>query len=325
MSGDHPRDRSESSNVFEKTTGIPNPQTTFGHEPDLRTFQPDLPKSDLGRGGDGQGLLYTFDDHPEIPIQRPQVARAPLLYTFEGEGLEDLTTEPVDHVRVAMVEAERGLAGNNGALPQIVKETNMPKFSGEACDFDIFAWVFARFLDNLEEARGSKLSENEKLILLERALPNKERKRLLLMQRYGTGVTCQGFLRDLQGVLSVTQESQIRQRWNELSMRYGGRITLPDLYNFQLEFEQLRYHLSHLTEGECHRHLMAKLPGQLVNYVHDEETRLHVSRPQVLIELPGDHAASAVKDTMERLLKISAKKSCPRKAKTIFVYPGRLV
>ena len=51
MSGDPPRDRSESSNAFEKTTGIPNPQTTFGHEPDLRTFQPDLPKSDLGRGG----------------------------------------------------------------------------------------------------------------------------------------------------------------------------------------------------------------------------------------------------------------------------------
>ena len=81
-----------------------------------------------------------------------------MLYTFEGEGSEDLTTEPVEHVRVAMVEAERGLAGNNGALPQIVKETNMPKFSGEACDFDIFAWVFARFLDNLEEASGSKLS-----------------------------------------------------------------------------------------------------------------------------------------------------------------------
>jgi hypothetical protein len=34
----------------------------------------------------------------------------------------------------------------------------------------------------------------------------------MLMQRYRKGVTCQGFLRDLQGVLSVAQDSQIRKK-----------------------------------------------------------------------------------------------------------------
>ena len=112
----------------------------------------------------------------------------------------------------------------------------------------------------------------------------------------------------MQGVLSVTQDSQIRKKWNGISVGYGVKITLQDLYNFQMEFEQLRYNMAHLTDGECHRHLMSKFPGQLVKDVHDEETRLHVSQPQVIIELPGNHAVSVIKENMEQLLKISATK-----------------
>ena len=67
------------------------------------------------------------------------------------------------------------------------------------------------------------LGEDEKLILLERALPDREKRRLMFMPKARKGVTQQSFMRDLKSVLSPTQDSQIHKRWNELSIRYGGR------------------------------------------------------------------------------------------------------
>jgi hypothetical protein len=254
------------------------------------------------------GTFLPFSFSEEALAEPTGILPSSVLFQFGDAGSEEgLPSEPAgEHRTVAMVEVDRAGRTSGSVVPQIIKDNMAPKFSGEPCDFEMFRWEFERFLSHFERSRPVALGEDEKLILLERALPDREKRRLMFMQKARKGVTYQSFMRDLESVLSPTQDSQIHKRWNELSMRYGGKITLEDVYNFQLEFDQLRHHLSHLTEGECHRHLIAKLPNQLVNYVHDEETRLQLSQPQVLINLPGDFSEPVVKTNMEVLLKVTA-------------------
>jgi len=93
----------------------------------------------------------------------------------------------------------------------------------------------------------------------------------------------------METLLATANESKSLKKWNELSFRFGGRITPDDLMNFETDFECLRYALPHLTEGECQRHLMSKLAPQLATYVHEEEARLHLSQPQVLVKMPNEY------------------------------------
>ena len=93
----------------------------------------------------------------------------------------------------------------------------------------------------------------------------------------------------MENLLATSNESRSLKKWNELSLRFGGRITPDDVVNFETDFHCLRCDLPHLTEGECLRHLLSKLPTQLANYVHEEEARLHLSQPQVLVKMPQDY------------------------------------
>ena len=157
-------------------------------------------------------------------------------------------------------------------------------------------------------SKTNKPTEQEKLMLLERALPEPERRRLQHLQRAKNVTTYKGFMREMDGILSSAQDSQMLQRWNDLAIKHSGKITLTNFYEFQLEFEEVMHHLAYLTESECHRHLMAKLPFHFLTNVRDEEMRLQISSPQVLINLPGDRSEDVVKNNMQSLLKITISK-----------------
>ena len=185
------------------------------------------------------------------------------------------------------------------------KESNLltvPKWSGEMSTFSMFKWRFEEFLEFADSSRTRKFTDKEKLVILERALPERERRRLIHGLQTKKVITCQQFLRDVGSLLSTENEAQSLKKWSDLSIRFGGRITPEDLVNFETEFECLRYALPHLTEGECHRHLLAKLPSQLTTYIHEEEARLHLSQPQVLVVLPVDIPnVSALHKSLETL------------------------
>ena len=172
------------------------------------------------------------------------------------------------------------------------KESNvlpLPKYSGDPATFEIFKWQFLRYFEFVDANRTNKYTEKEKLIILERALPDREKRRLIHAQKLGNIGSCQQFLRDMETLLATANESKSLKKWNELSFRFGGRITPDDLMNFETDFECLRYALPHLTEGECQRHLMSKLAPQLATYVHEEEARLHLSQPQILVKMPNEY------------------------------------
>ena len=94
-------------------------------------------------------------------------------------------------------------------------------------------------------------------------------------------------MREMDGILSSAQDSQMLKRWNDLAIKHSGKITLTNFYEFQLEFEEVMHHLAYLTDDECHRHLMSKLPYHFLSNVRKEEMRLQISHPQVLINLQG--------------------------------------
>ena len=170
----------------------------------------------------------------------------------------------------------------------MVKETAVPKFSGEVCDFEQFRWLFTRYLGKLEQSQGHPLDEDLKVFILEKALPQYESRWLQQMQQEGHEVTCQGFLAKLEAKFGATRENQVRQKWEALRCQHEGKMTAFDLQKFELEFRQLRKELPMIHDEEVHRHLLKRLPSHMVNWVADEEARLKTERPRVVWTVPED-------------------------------------
>ena len=141
-----------------------------------------------------------------------------------------------ESVNVRMVEAGDGDKSKIPA-PQIFKDSTIPKYSGQPATFGDFKWEFERFLELYVASKTNKPTEQEKLMLLERALPEPERRRLQHLQRAKKVTTYKGFMREMDGILSSAQDSQMLQRWNDLAIKHSGKITLTNFYEFQLEFE----------------------------------------------------------------------------------------
>ena len=87
-----------------------------------------------------------------------------------------------ESVNVRMVEAGDGDRSRTPA-PQIFKDSAIPKYSGQPASFGDFKWEFERFLELYVASKTNKPTEQEKLMLLERALPEPERRRLQHLQR----------------------------------------------------------------------------------------------------------------------------------------------
>lgn len=187
-------------------------------------------------------------------------------------------------------------------LTQLLKDAAIPKFSGEPCDFDDFRWQFERHITNIESAQKEKIQESVKIAILEKTLPENERKWLMQLQKQGETVTAQSFLGRLGTRFNTSKETQIRKRWNDIGMKHGGRITVNDLHHFEMEFRQLRSELPTLGEEECYRHLLSKLPQHMTGWIVEEETRLNLTQPQVSIVLPRDYAPEGVRLSISAMI-----------------------
>ena len=90
-----------------------------------------------------------------------------------------------------------------------------------------------------------KLTEAQKISALERALPERDRNRLILLMQKVQQVKCHGFLASMGAQLESGSESQLLPRWKNLCIQYDGGILVTNVLDFELEFDQLRYQLSH--------------------------------------------------------------------------------
>ena len=109
--------------------------------------------------------------------------QAAKLVPHEGEGQR----------RVGMVG--RGVPGSGsgqGFLNKFLKQTQVPKFSGDQIQFGSFKCQFDRFLKDAETNYG-KLTEVQNLTALQNALPEKYRERLIMLERMGKPVHCEAF------------------------------------------------------------------------------------------------------------------------------------
>ena len=221
----------------------------------------------------------------------------PLFTTVDLEDGTSIFKEVVqsgESHRVNTIGAEKRDPHKNFILGQMVRETAVPKFSGEVCDFEHFRWAFTRYIGKLEQTQGQQLDEDIKVFILEKALPPYETKWLQQMLQEGQKITCQGFLAKLEAKFGATRESQVRQKWESLKCQHDGKMTAFDMQKFELEFKQLRKELPIIHDEEVHRHLMRRLPGHMVNWVTDEEARLKADRPRVVWTTPGQKSNAEI-------------------------------
>ena len=262
-------------------------------------------------------LLFELEDDSPTANQSHDISGDTFVCWEIDEGEEGEVPDliGVEHRSVGMVGANQTDGPGRGFLSQMLKEGSIPKFNGEPSDFSTFRWTFERFLNNAEEVHG-KLTEAQKISALERALPERDRNRLILLMQKGQQVKCHGFLASMGAQLESARESQLLLRWNNLSIQHDGRILVTNVLDFELEFDQLRYHLSHLSEEECHRHLLEKLPGHMSDWIIEEEMRLRINRPQVLVEVPMDAEVDQVQETMTVLFGLHAVRVSKMKPRT---------
>ena len=83
----------------------------------------------------GAFLPFSFSEEPQVELGG--VPPTSVLFHFGDAGSEDaFPSEPAGERRtVAMVEVDRAARTNGSGVPQIIKDSMAPKFSGEPCDF----------------------------------------------------------------------------------------------------------------------------------------------------------------------------------------------
>ena len=195
--------------------------------------------------------------HPTGSTHRGEESYRPFIFPETPEEEETICFGRGNFRMVAPVEVSDNPGPN--LLGQLGKEGLVPRFSGEPCEFDNFRWEFNRFITHLEKAHRCKIPEDNKLLLLEKALPEKEKRRIQVSQRQNDPVTCQSFLSQLAARFGTTRDTLLRKKWQDLAIKHSGKITIQDLHDFELDFRQIRQDLSDLTERECREHLLKKI------------------------------------------------------------------
>ena len=82
---------------------------------------------------------------------------------------EDQKFEGITRFMVAPVETSGHPLNSGFLMSQLGKESVVPKFSGEPCEFDNLCWEFNRLLIQLEKANKEKIAEETKHFFLEKA------------------------------------------------------------------------------------------------------------------------------------------------------------
>jgi hypothetical protein len=195
----------------------------------------------------------------------------------------------------------QGASHSNLLLSQFVKEEALPKFSGDMCEFDDFQWKMERHLETIEVAQGSKIPDKVKLLILEKSLPEHDKKWLHLLLRQGNNVTYQSFMAQLASRNGSMKETQARDKWNALNFRTAGKVSVTELFRFEVEFRQARQDLPTVSDEECYRHLLSKLPQHMANWVIEEEIRIRTTQPQLLIEMPDGYSEKALIDCAKKV------------------------
>ena len=190
----------------------------------------------------------------------------------------------------------------NVAVSQLTRDDSVPKYSGKSGEFDDFQWRLERHFGNWEAIHGVELTERVKLMVLERALPDSDRRWLLVLEKQGDTVTYQSVMARLKARAAPTRETHTRQNRNSIAFKTSGKITADEFYKFEVDFTEARQGLPGTSEEECYRHLLAKLPQHLAGWVIDEESRLRCTQPQLLFELPTTYTEASVGHFVQRIL-----------------------
>ena len=99
-----------------------------------------------------------------------------------------------------------------------------------------------------------------------------------------------------------TKECEARVKWEALLFRTNGKITVQELYRFEVDFREAQSGVPEITEEESYRHLLSRLPQHLSGWVLDEESRLRLAQPQLKFILPRAFNEVLVKNFVREAL-----------------------
>ena len=185
--------------VEEPILADPKDRTTLGQNDPLL----ELESEENGEIGTGGGVNFPILLEDESPPGQPEATR---------------------EVRnVASINA-----GGNLLLTQLARDETVLKFSGRSGDFDTFHWQLERYFKRLASCQGIEFTDQVKMFLLEKALPEYDKRWLQLLEREGASVTYQSVIARLRARAGSNVETQARQKWNTLTFRTSGKITVGE-------------------------------------------------------------------------------------------------
>jgi hypothetical protein len=187
------------------------------------------------------------------------------------------------------------------ALQHIMRNMEVPKFSGKAPDWTQFRVDWEIYITKLSAAL--RLDEDCKMEILERSMDSINQMDLQSrrMERGRTLKYSEELCR-LEGKYGRDQGLCLRKKWEEIKLEQQGRVTMQEWDEFQIRFRSLWKQIKDATPDEAKRLLMHKLPPFIFSWVVEEEDRRTNETPKFSLTVPSRFTEVSVSASLRALL-----------------------
>ena len=182
----------------------------------------------------------------------------------------------------------------------IIKNMVTPKFAGTNEDWSKFIIDWQEYVIKL--GQGRKLTDAQKLSLLEPCLDETNRRELKLLRKTAAGaeIPFNGFWAKLTDRYGEDVRGNARKRWKDLALQNTGRIGLVEWRDFRVKFLDVWGDIDEASPEEAYQMFMGKMPQFIGNWVIEEQERRRRKAPKILVS-PVIAAAQQIRDNMEEM------------------------
>ena len=188
---------------------------------------------------------------------------------------------PVSHRTGSENPIDRIAAGQ--IMGQMLSSLPRPNFSGKSQDWHAFKMQWEEWHRRMVSVMGDTFVEME-LGYLKESLDPLNRLVLQAKEEENPQLTARQFLLELKCSYERDAQKNHRVQWENVRLRWMGRITWDDWRKFRAEFELYRNRVNNWTVEEERRLLLTQLPSSFAHKVHDREEEKSANNFQLEIE-----------------------------------------
>jgi hypothetical protein len=167
-------------------------------------------------------------------------------------------------------------------LIQVMKNLVQPHLGGKYEDWPKFVVDWETYLGKL--SAGRKITDEQKLQLLEGCLNETDKNELQLMEKVSGGnMTFAAYWAKLVARYGEEQNTCGRRRWREIQLNNSGRVSSVEWRDFKVKFMDIWHDVPGANDEEAYQTVTSKLPPFIMTWVVEEQEKRKHRTPKVAI------------------------------------------